>query len=153
MRFLRVVFKTCPRVPKDAVAHLGFKINGSKIYHLVETPRGVDYVTANCEECVFYRLATRGYVVGRLVIRGSKAVIHVEDNWAVRKVLSEYGWQVLSVKPVKKVSLYLTERQWKVLEAAANGHSLTSMAERFGVSKVAVYKTLKTALRKVVEIF
>lgn len=72
MQFLKISARTCDLVPPDADGHLGFKINNGRVYHLLHTPRGVEIVSAKCENCILYKLLAVGHVVGTPTVRRGK---------------------------------------------------------------------------------
>lgn len=151
MNFLEVVFRGCNKLPRDAVFHLGFKITNGKISHIVYTPRGVVYVSAKCEECVVYHVLERGHVY-RVKIRDGLVYVITEGNKAVLKLLREHRSRVVVFRPVPVRQIIVTPLQREVLASMADGGNLSTTARARGVSKVAVYKTFKQALKKVVEL-
>ncbi|QOJ79029.1 LuxR family transcriptional regulator [Infirmifilum lucidum] len=146
MKYLKVISRTCPRVPPDAYAHLGFRLQGGRVVHLVATSRGVEQVSLYCDECLFFRLSTCGYVYNVKVSRGLVTFV-VAKNSAVRKLLR--NTQVLRVEEVSHKDLLLTEKQRDALLQVAMGRKLGDLARELSVSKVAVHKLVKRALRKV----
>ncbi|MEM0464200.1 hypothetical protein [Pyrobaculum sp.] len=151
MKFLEIVFRGCGKLPHDAVFHLGFKIANGKISHAVYTPRGVVYVSSKCEECIVYRVLEKGHVY-RIKIREGLVYVITEEKKAVVKLLRENRERVLAYRPVPVKRIVVTPLQREVLAKMADGGNLSTTARARGVSKVAVYKTFKLALRKVVEL-
>lgn len=149
MKYLILYLKPCERLPRDAYAHLGFYLKNGLISHIVATKDGLCLISARCEECIFYKLLTSTYVYGTPQIAQGRLKIVVADNRAVRRLIA-HGSQLVKIVERRPISLVLTERQKKVLRALADGRNISSTARMESVSKVAVYKTFKTALRKVV---
>lgn len=145
MRFLKLTLNHCDAVPFDII---GVKIRHGKMYHIVQTTAGVKIVVAKCENCPLYRLLTTGYVAKGPIFEGRKVVIVVRDSRAVRQVVETYRGRI--VEALRLGDLTLTPRQREVLRQVAGGYSLSDVADKYGVSKSAVYKHFKKALRKVV---
>ncbi|MEL9990598.1 MAG: bacteriocin [Thermoproteus sp.] len=152
MEFLRVRLKVCDAVPKDAISHLGFKVEDGVVRHLVMTPRGPVVVSKRCEDCVFYKLASSTYVFGAPSIHKGVVKLVVADTRVVRKILHEHRGQVVSVERLKHTSIVITEKQREVLSAMANGGSIAVVARMSSRSKVAVYKLFKKTLKKIAEL-
>ncbi|MFP3266385.1 MAG: bacteriocin [Thermoproteus sp.] len=152
MEFIRVYLRPCSALPRDAVAHLGFRVEGGRVRHIVLTARGAVAVSKRCDDCVFYRLMSSSYVRGAPSIDNGVIKVIVADTRGARRVLAEHRGQVISVTPVKRSSLVLTYKQREVLLALANGDSISILARSSSRSKVAVYKLFRKALRKVVEL-
>jgi DNA-binding CsgD family transcriptional regulator len=150
MKYLLLYLKPCEKLPRDAYAHLGFYLKNGLISHVVATKHGIRLVSARCEECIFYKLLTSTYVYGTPQISQGRLKVVAVDNRAVRRLVAQHSHQVVKVVEAGPRSLVLTERQKEVLRALADGHNISSTARMESVSKVAVYKTFKTALRKVV---
>lgn len=148
MKYLVLYLKPCNKMPRDAYAYLGFQMNNGKVKHLVATPRGLETVTSKCEECIFYKLASSSYVYGQPAIVEGKLKVIVADNRAVRRLISHHFSQVVKLVEMRHTGLIFTDRQREVLLSLANGHNLATVARQNNVSKVAVYKMFKTALRK-----
>ncbi|MFN3803822.1 MAG: LuxR C-terminal-related transcriptional regulator [Pyrobaculum sp.] len=147
MKFLKVILRPCDKLPPDVKAIVGFKIRGDKIFYLLHTHRGVEVMAARCEECVFYRLLAAGYVLRGPILENQRIKVIVSDNAAVRKILSKD--QVVEIKTLDSRELFLTPRQREVLQSMANGGNLATLAERYQISKTAVYKTFKNVLKKI----
>ncbi len=152
MRFLRVRLKACNAVPRDAEAHLGFKVENGVVRHLVLTSRGPVVVSKRCEDCVFYKLASSTYVRGTPTIHNGVIKIVVADTRTARAILRQHEEQVISVEELRHTSLVLTRKQREILSALANGSTIADMARFSSRSKVAVHKIFRKALRKVVEL-
>jgi len=148
MEFLKVVLRTCPRVPRDAYAHLGFHMRNGRVIHLVATPRGVEKVVARCDECVFYQLASSGYIFGGVKLSEGRITVIVTGNGAVKKILRNSP-QVVKVEEVSYKNLILTEKQRNALLHLAMGKGAGDLAKELGVSRVAALKLIKRALKKV----
>jgi len=145
---IRLYLKGCRKLPRDAYFHLGFRINNGTIKHLVATPRGKEAIHAKCQECVFYKLLERTYVYGAPTVEDGVIKLVVSDNRAVRRILAEHYSQVIKIEPLKHAQITLTKKQRAILSALARGHNVSTLARERGVSKVAVYKLFKNALRK-----
>lgn len=152
MQFLKIVACTCNLIPRDADGYLGFRINNGRVYHLLHTPRGVEIVSVKCEDCVLYKLLTAGHLAGAPTVRNGKIKIVVSNTKYVKRIIATGGFRILRVEVLRRHNLFLTPRQRDVLMYISNGHNLTSLANTYGVSKTAVYKLFKKALRKVAEL-
>jgi len=150
MKFLKLYLKLCDKIPRDAVSHLGFRVGNGVIFHLIKRPGGIYVASARCEECLFYKLMTRSYVLNTPTIVDGKLRVIVADNHAVRKLLTQHASQVARLEPLRSIHVTFTKKQREVLAALANGHNITSAARKYAVSKVAVYKIFKNTLRKLV---
>jgi hypothetical protein len=148
MQFLKLYLRLCDKIPRDAVAHMGFRVGNGVIYHIVKRPGGIHVAAARCDECLFYKLMTRSYVLGTPMIIDGRLRVIVADTHAVRRLLGEHVSQVIKAEPLSPADVTLTKRQREVLSALANGHNISSAARESAVSKVAVYKTFKKTLRK-----
>jgi hypothetical protein len=152
VKFLRVRLRACDALPRDALAHLGFKIEGDRVRHAVLTPRGPVTVSKKCDECIFYKLISGSYVYGAPSIHNGVIKVIVADTRPARRILAEHRQQVISVERLRPASLVLTSKQREVLSAMASGGSISLIARASSRSKVAVYKLFRKTLRKVVEL-
>jgi hypothetical protein len=152
VKFLKLYLRLCDKIPRDAVAHLGFRVGNGVIYHIVRRPGGIHVAAARCDECLFYKLMTRSYVLGTPMIIDGRLRVIVADTHAVRRLLGEHISQVIKAEPLSPADVTLTKRQREVLSALANGHNISSAARESAVSKVAVYKTFKKTLRKLTQL-
>jgi DNA-binding NarL/FixJ family response regulator len=122
------------------------------MYHMVKRPGGIHLAAARCEECLFYKLMTRSYVIGTPMIIDGRLRVIMADTHAVRRLLGEYVSQVIKAEPLSPADVTLTKRQREVLSALANGHNISSAARESAVYKVAVYKTFKKTLRRLTQL-
>jgi hypothetical protein len=148
MQFLKLYLRPCDKIPRDAVAYLGFRVGDGAIYHILRRPSGVHIAAAKCDECLFYKLMTRSYVLGTPMIVDGRLRVIVADSRAVRKLVNEHASQVVKAEPLKPADVMLTKRQREILAALANGHNISSAARASAVSKTAVHKTFRKTLRK-----
>jgi DNA-binding NarL/FixJ family response regulator len=127
-------------------------VGNGLIYHTVKRPGGIHVAAARCDECLFYKLTTRSYVLGTPMIINGRLRVIVADTRAVKRLLGEHVSQVIKAEPLSPADATLTKRQREVLSALANGHNISSAARESTVSKVAVYKTFKKTLRKLTQL-
>ena len=108
MKFLKLYLRLCDKIPRDAVAHLGFRVGNGVMYHMVKRPGGIHLAAARCEECLFYKLMTRSYVLGTPMIIDGRLRVIVADTHAVRRLLGEHVSQVIKAEPLSPADVTLT---------------------------------------------
>jgi hypothetical protein len=102
VKFLKLYLRLCDKIPRDAVAHLGFRVGNGVIYHIVKRPGGIHIAAARCDECLFYKLMTRSYVFGTPMIIDGRLRVIVADTHAVRRLLGEHISQVIKAEPLSR---------------------------------------------------
>ncbi len=152
MKVARITMKPCHRLrrlrPKN---YIGYRVSGETVEHYVTTRTG-DHVKLRlrCDDCFFGKLVKTSYIVSPPVLYDGHIKFLVVYTNAVRRLVSKHREQLLGVEIMDSRNVILTDKQRAVFRLiSSNGHRPSTIARNWGVSRTAVHKTIKTALRKI----
>ena len=152
MKVARITMRPCQQLrrlgPKN---YIGYRVNGDTVEHYVTTRSGGHVkLRLRCDDCFFAKLVKSSYIVSPPVLHdGYIRFLAVYTN-AVRRLVSRHKDQLLSIDIMDSRNVILTDKQRAVFRLISrSGHRPSTIARNWGVSRTAVHKTIKTALRKI----
>lgn len=149
MKIAKVVLDPCPLFKNlEPIYYLGFRFYDPYIEHIIKTKNDYKKIKTKCESCVLAYLIKNSYLITTPIYDGKNIKIYCIWNKNLKN-LNFKNIKQIEILNYKKI--FLTPRQRKVLRMAVSNR-LSKVADNLGVSKTAVFKSFKSALRKVSEI-
>ena len=148
MKAVKIFLRPCHEL--NGKAYLGFR-TGHYFEHLVYDGGRVRKVRA-CQDCPISRFVQASHVISPPRTVGGLIRLVVTFNNAVARLISYYGPRVVKAEYVDIRGAIVTEHQKNVL-SMVNEIGVSEAARRLGRSKTAIRKLVKSALRKLVEIY
>lgn len=129
--------------------YIGFKFCGKYIEHLVKAEGEYRRLRVNCSECIVAHILTKSHIISPPVYDGESIKIVVVYNRVVERLLKSGRARVVNVYRINAILLTRKQREMLRLVTAMG---ISNVAKDSGVSRVAVFRSFKSALRKISEL-
>ena len=129
--------------------YMGFRLGNGHIEHVLRGCRDHGTVRVPSDECFFAKLMRVTHVISSPVVSGNTVRYVVVYNKAVERLVRKEAHRVRRVEVVGYSKVALTDRQRRVLRMLGRGRSIANISREMGVSRAAVAKMVRSALRKV----